>query len=84
MNKLKFSDYKDKIIKKLKEEENYEKFGIYEKVSLLPSFINPSVYDELAGNFVFGGPTIPMIALVGKESGRVYFFSLKFLFPELE
>ena len=42
------------------------------------------MYKELTGAFVIGGPTIPMIAVVGNNSGRIYFFALKALLPDIE
>jgi hypothetical protein len=57
--------------------------GIQEKYILIDSFINPPIYNELTEDFVLGGPTIPMIALVG-DSGRIYFFALKALLPKIE
>ena len=76
---LKFSDYKDDIIKKLNERGNV--LEICEPVILIDGFINQPIYGELTGNFVIGGPSITMIALVGENSGRIYFFAVKALLP---
>jgi len=78
---LKFSEYKEQITKALNDKGN--SLGIQEPVTLLDGFINQPIYNELTGSFVIGGPTIPMIAVVGK-SGRIYFFALKALLPDLK
>ena len=79
---LKFSDYKNQIIKALDDKKNF--LGIQEPVSLIDAFINQPIYKEFTGAFVIGGPTIPMIAVVGNNSGRIYFFALKALLPDLK
>ena len=80
---LRFADYKDKLIAEL-EKSDLASLGINESVTLLDGFINQPIYSELTGNFVIGGPSIPMVALIGKTSSRVYFFALKALLPTLE
>lgn len=79
---LKFSDYKDQIIKVLQEKQT--SLGIHEPVTLVDGFINQPIQKELSGGFVIGGPAIPMIAVVGNNSGRMYFFALKALLPNVE
>ena len=79
---LKFSDYREKILEALKEKG--PSLGIQESVTLIDGFINQPIYKELTGAFVIGGPTIPMVAVVGNKSGRIYFFALKALLPDLK
>lgn len=79
---LKFSDYKDQIIKALRDKQ--ESLGINEPVTLADGFINQPIQKELSSSFVIGGPVIPMIAVVGNNSGRMYFFALKALIPNIE
>ena len=76
----KFSDYKEKIINILTQKQPL--LGIPESVSLIDGFINQPIQQELSGNIIIGGPTIPMIAVVGNTSGRIYYFALKALIPE--
>jgi len=78
---LKFSEYKEQIIKSLNDKGS--SLGIQEPVKLIGGFINQPVYNELTDSFVIGGPTIPMIAVVG-NSGRIYFFALKALLPDIK
>lgn len=78
---LKFSDHKQSILEAL--QEKGQSLGINESVNLIDGFINQPIYQEFSGNVIIGGPTIPMIAVVG-NSGRVYFFALKALLPNLE
>lgn len=55
-----------------------------EKFTLLNGFFNTPVQDRLDGHIYLGGPSIPMIAVMGQSSGQVIFFALKFLMPNLD
>lgn len=77
-----FADLRQRIIEKLKERS--ERVGIAESVTVLDGFVTEPFKTELTGAFTVGGPTIPMVVLLGNESGRIYFFALKALLPELE
>jgi hypothetical protein len=70
-----FPDYKDQIVKALKDKMIFA--DIQETVSLIDGFIDQPIHNELTNNFVIGCSTIPMIAVVGNRSGRVYFFCIK-------
>lgn len=71
----KFADKKQDILKEL--EKRLADSGISEDVTLIDGFVNQPVYMELTDSLVLGGPTIPMIMLLGKKSGRIYLFALK-------
>jgi len=77
---IKFSDIKQKIEAQI----DPQKIGIDEQVTLFDGFINQPFCRELSGSYVLGGPTVPMIMLVGNKSGRLYFFALKALLTDLE
>lgn len=79
---LKFSDHKEEIIRALN--ERAPQHGIQEPTSLVDGFINQPIQKEFTGGLVIGGPAIPMVAIVGNNSGRIYFFALKVLLPDLE
>ena len=78
----KFADLKKDIKEVLKKRS--ELIGISESVTLVDGFITEPFKMELSGAFTVGGPTIPLIMLVGDKSGRVYFFALRALLPELK
>ncbi|ADG25270.1 TPA: hypothetical protein JBI72_01310 [Legionella pneumophila] len=78
---IKFTDYREKIIQELNNKKVF--LGINEPVSLIDGFINQPIQQELSGNIVIGGPTIPMVAVVGNNSGRIYYFALKALLPSI-
>jgi hypothetical protein len=80
MTPIKFSDYKQKIIDALNSRSS--QLGIHEPITLIDGFINQPLQNELTGGFVIGGPAIPMIAVVG-NSGRIYYFALKALLPDI-
>lgn len=77
-----FEDLKKDITQRLKERSLV--IGIKESVAILEGFVMEPFKTELTGEFTVGGPTVPMVMLIGNESGRVYFFALKALLPELE
>lgn len=77
MNKIKFADVKEDILAAIK---NLPKeSGITEKVGLVDGFINNPLSRELTDSLIIGGPTVPMVLLVGEKTGRIYFFALKAL-----
>ena len=78
---INFSKYKERITNALKQKQL--NLGIHEPVSLVDGFINQPIQQELSSNIVIGGPSIPMIAVVGNTSGRIYYFALKALIPEI-
>lgn len=51
-------------------------------LSLMEGFFTQPIQAE-ATNITIGGPAVPMVALVGNTSGRMYFFALKALLPDL-
>ena len=80
MENIKFEDYKQKIIEKLKEKRNLR---ISEDVILLDGFVNFPIQQEISWNLIIWWPSIPCIVLVWKETGRLYFFAFKNLFPNI-
>ena len=79
MNKIVFADIKQDILTALK---NLPKeAGIIEQVGLVDGFINNPLSRELTDSIIIGGPSVPMILLVGEKTGRVYLFALKVLLP---
>lgn len=81
MEPLKFEKYKEKIIEALKTKGN---LGITEPVTLVDGFVNQPIQNELSGSFVLGGPAIPMVMLLGNNSGRIYHFALKAILPDIK
>jgi hypothetical protein len=81
MEKLIFTEYKQKIIAAINAKGN---LGIAEPVTLIDGFVNQPIQSELSGAFIVGGPAIPMIMLLGINSGRVYYFALKAILPEVK
>jgi hypothetical protein len=79
MNKIAFADIKQDILEALKKLP--EDAGITEGVDLVDGFINNPLNKDLTDSIMIGGPTVPMILLVGQKSGRVYLFALKRLLP---
>jgi hypothetical protein len=78
---IKFEDVRQDILDALNKRR--VKIKIEEPVSLLDGFVNEPVGKELSTSFTVGGPTVPMIMLLGKESGQIYLFALKAILPDL-
>jgi hypothetical protein len=75
-----FCDVKDAIVAIL--EKKWQSFGISEEyVSIIDGFFNPTYSDILTDQIILGGPTVPMIMVVGK-TGRVYLFAYKALIQD--
>ena len=50
---------------------------------LVDGFFNFPIQSEIGNGFVIGGPSLPMVAIMGKTSNRIFFFPLKVLLPNL-
>jgi hypothetical protein len=50
--------------------------------TLIDGFIIQSVQERPAG-IVIGGKSVPLVAVVGNATGKVYYFALKALLPTL-
>jgi hypothetical protein len=82
MESVKFADIKNQLCDVL--EERIKDLGAKEKFTLIEGFFNQPIQNEISGNIMIGGPTVPMVAIVGNQSGRMYLFALKILLPKLE
>jgi hypothetical protein len=79
MKKFVFSDMRQEIIEELEKLIKNDKARIEEKVGLVDGFVKDPVSNELTSDIIIGGPMVPMVMLVGEETGRVYLFALKIL-----
>ena len=77
---LAFEDVKEEIEAALK--DHAKKADIKEDLILIDGFVNEPLRAELTSALIIGGPRVPMVMLVGEETGRVYFFALKALLPD--
>jgi len=80
---IKFNDIKNDLVVSLNEKLRGNKLHLPEKVTIIDGFVNQPLSMELSGSFVIGGPAIPMIMLIGDESGRIYYFALKAILPNI-
>lgn len=74
MAAVKFIDVKYKIIEAIKN-RSVDKLGINESVTLFEGFINSPYQTTIESCDFLGGPFVPMVLLVGEETGRLYFFA---------
>lgn len=84
MNPIKFDDYKQRITDAIQVKLQSGLIVGENGFTLVEGFIMQPLNKEVSGNFVIGGPTIPLVAIVGNTSGRMYYFALKALLPDLK
>jgi hypothetical protein len=82
--KIKFEDIKESILESIRNNPDITS-NIREPggVTLVDGFINQPIQKDLTGGLILGGPSIPIICLVGNSTGRMYFFALKVLLPDI-
>lgn len=82
---VKFSDIKDELLAalqlRLKTTPIKEEAQGFE---LIEGFMTLPLQAEISNSVMLGGPSIPIIGIVGKASGRIYTFALKALLPEVK
>jgi len=76
---IKFSYYKNEIIEAL----NSKNRLIDEPNYLIDGFINLPIIYKINGDITVWSPIMPMIAVIWNNSGRIYFFPLKELLPNI-
>lgn len=84
MNNIKFHDIKDEIISALNNKNVKCGSCISHSntwITLVEWFLNSPIQNELSGNFVLWGPSIPMIAIVCNNCWHVQYYALKALLP---
>lgn len=79
---IQFSEIKQDLLTALNVRITEGKLKLPEKVNLVDGFINQLITPQISNSFILGGPTVPMITVVG-ESGQIYFFALRALLPNL-
>jgi hypothetical protein len=79
MQPIKFEDYKQKITEAIQARLRTLPIAGEAGFTLVEGFIMQPLSNEASGNIVIGGPTIPMVAIVGNTSGKMYYFALKAL-----
>jgi hypothetical protein len=78
---IKFSEIKDRLFNEIN--SKITSLGLSGPVTLVEGFINQPLSMELSSSFTIGGPSIPMIMIVENETGRIHFFALKALLPDI-
>lgn len=80
---IQFADIKTEILQALNKLKKQDAW-IFEDVALLNGIVYHSISDSISWGIVIGGKTIPMVVLIWEKTGRIYFFSLKTLLPNLD
>ncbi len=81
---IKFSEIKDRLVQALNLKLSRQVLHVNEKVTIVDGFVNQPLSMELSGSFVIGGPSVPLVMLVGNDSGQIYYFALKAILPDVQ
>jgi hypothetical protein len=84
MAKKTFEELKPKIQEAIENKLKQSPIQGEEGFILIDGFFMQTLQKETSGSFVIGGPSVPSVAVVGKTTGRIYFFALKVLLPNIE
>ena len=76
-----FKDYKEELTQKINDKKR--KKGIDEELVLMEGFVQHVFSPHLTGSIHLTGKYVPIVMAVGRESGRVYYFALKVLIPNI-
>lgn len=80
---ISFQEKREEILQALKK-TNFQDAWIFEELALVDGIAYHSLSDSISGGIVIGGKSIPMVVLVWKKTGKLYFFALKSLLPNLD
>ncbi len=83
MKTIKFEEIKSDLLKKINVVVIQLKLQDSQGFTLIEGFFNPLLPKEISKNIVLGGSSVPMIAVMENSYGRLHFFALKKLLPEL-
>lgn len=72
-----FSSVKDQIKKHFEQ-------NMWLEYTLVEGFYNQPYSTELTDKLTISGSSIPMIAIINNETGRVAFYAVKAIIPDIE
>ncbi len=81
---IKFSEIKDDLQTALNEKLRLSLIPNESGFTLIEGFMTLPLQGEISNNVILGGPSIPVVGIVGNTSGRIYTFALKVILPKLE
>ena len=81
---IRFEEYKQQITGAIQEKLRAVPITGENGFTLVEGFIMQPLNKEISGSIIIGGPTIPLVAIVGNTSGRMYYFALKALIPNVD
>ncbi len=84
MNAIKFIEIKDELQKALQDKLNKKPVIGEDGFTLIDGFMTLSLNGEISTNIIIGGPSIPVIGIIGNTSGQIYTFALKVILPNIK
>jgi hypothetical protein len=78
--RISFEELRPKILSSLKSKP----LELKEPLTLIDGFLIGTFSTEISSVVTLGGPTIPMVMLLGDHTKQVYFFPLKSILPDIE
>jgi hypothetical protein len=80
---IQFTEIKKDLLEELNKRVTLGYLKFPEKVNIVDGFANQMMSGEISNSIVIGGPTVPMIMVVGESTGQIYFFALRALLPKV-
>ena len=81
---IKFLDIKEELQNALQEKLKQAPIVGEAGFTLIDGFMTLPLHGEISNNVIIGGPSIPVVGIVGNTSGRVYTFALKVILPRIQ
>lgn len=84
MGQIKFSEMREDIQNALNKKLTQTPISDEAGFSIIEGFMNMPIHSEVSSSIIAGGPNIPMVGIVGNSSGRIYFYALKAILPDVK
>jgi hypothetical protein len=80
---LKFEVIKEELQKAIQEKLKLSPIPNESGFALIEGFMSLPIRPEFSNDIFLGGPSLPLVGIVGSTSGRVYTFALKAILPNI-
>lgn len=84
MAEIKFDTYRVQLQQIISQKYSRGEFSGEQSVALIDGFLNDPLQTSIGTGYSLGGPSLPLVAVVGATTGKVYYFALKALIPTIQ
>ncbi len=81
---VKFSDIQDRVQAELKKKLKDTPIPNEDGFAIIKGFMKFYLHKEISKDITTAVATLPMVAIVGNTSGRIYTYALKAILPDIE